>query len=538
MSKSLFGFTIVLMLSVLRLSAQTESKDVTITSSGSGATIEDAKQSALRSATEQAFGAFISSKTEMFNDQVVADQMASVSSGNIKSFEILNQDQLPDGRWGVTLKAVVSVDKLTSFVQAKGIAIEVKGGMFALNIKQQLLNEQGEIHAVAEMVGLLHEPMQMSFDYNIKSSDPKSLDSESNNWEIPLEVTAICNKNMEFCNKYLVKTISAISLSSEEVETYTNLNKEVFPLIIKSAESLDTFYLRKKTSATLIKSFINNWGFYVKNYHIDSGTKYFHEINNKSTIHKYARIEEIELIDGKRFNATIITCLNKGMEAGNFILKDNLSLSQIENITGYKVNSKGVISNFKNGGFTIQNEDGKSIIIALLDIDAANWSDVIKFYDTFSINGYSDWRLPNKEELNIFSRSFIYNNLIGQNKYLDNYWCLGCSIKNNPKSIIRPFRSTPPLENSEAHEIPSNSQYRIKYPAMARENGIQGKVTISFVVGADGIAKNFKIIENVGGGCAEEVISFIKYKNWYPKIVDGRPVESQTMEQSYNFKLN
>ena len=44
---------------------------------------------------------------------------------------------------------------------AKGIAIEIKGGMFALNIKQQLLNEQGEINAVSEMVGLLHEAMQI-----------------------------------------------------------------------------------------------------------------------------------------------------------------------------------------------------------------------------------------------------------------------------------------------------------------------------------------------------------------------------------------
>jgi hypothetical protein len=50
---------------------QEASKDVVITASGSGATIENAKQAALRSATEQAFGAFISSKTEVFNDQEI-----------------------------------------------------------------------------------------------------------------------------------------------------------------------------------------------------------------------------------------------------------------------------------------------------------------------------------------------------------------------------------------------------------------------------------------------------------------------------------
>ena len=146
MKNSTLTFIIRIVLKFATISyGQTENKDVSITASGSGKTLEDAKQAALRSATEQAFGAFISSKTEMFNDQVVADQMASVSSGNIKSYEVLNQDQLPDGRWVVTLKTLVSVDKLTSFVKAKGIAIEINGGMFALNIKQQALNEQGEV---------------------------------------------------------------------------------------------------------------------------------------------------------------------------------------------------------------------------------------------------------------------------------------------------------------------------------------------------------------------------------------------------------
>jgi len=135
--------------------SQTENKDVTITTVGSGKTIEESTQSALRSAIEQAFGAFISSKTEIVNDALIRDEIISVSNGNIKSYEIINQDQLPDGRWGVSIKSVVSVDKLTSFVQAKGIAVEIKGGLFARNVKQQLINEQGEVKAVSEMVGLL-----------------------------------------------------------------------------------------------------------------------------------------------------------------------------------------------------------------------------------------------------------------------------------------------------------------------------------------------------------------------------------------------
>ena len=48
--------------------AQDADKTVTLVVSGQGKTQDEAKQVALRSAIEQAFGAFISSKTEIIND--------------------------------------------------------------------------------------------------------------------------------------------------------------------------------------------------------------------------------------------------------------------------------------------------------------------------------------------------------------------------------------------------------------------------------------------------------------------------------------
>ena len=102
--KSTLLFLIVFF-SFLNLSAQETSKNVSIIVTGSGKTQDDAKQSALRSAIEQAYGAFISSKTEVLNDNLVSDQITSIANGNIQSFEILNEAQLPDGSWGNTLKA-------------------------------------------------------------------------------------------------------------------------------------------------------------------------------------------------------------------------------------------------------------------------------------------------------------------------------------------------------------------------------------------------------------------------------------------------
>lgn len=98
------SFIVIFFSSFNILIVQELDKIVIITVTGYGTTLENAKQTALRSAIEHAFGAFISSKTEILNDKVVADEMSSVSSGNIQSFSILNESQLSDGSWGSVKK--------------------------------------------------------------------------------------------------------------------------------------------------------------------------------------------------------------------------------------------------------------------------------------------------------------------------------------------------------------------------------------------------------------------------------------------------
>ena len=65
----------------------------------------------------------------------------------------------------------------------------------------------------------------------------------------------------------------------------------------------------------------------------------------------------------------------------------------------------------------------------------------------------------------------------------------------------------------------------IKYPQIARETGIQGRVFIGFVVGPDGSVSNVKLLRGIGGGCDEEAMRVVKsMPKWKPGKQRGKAV--------------
>lgn len=65
----------------------------------------------------------------------------------------------------------------------------------------------------------------------------------------------------------------------------------------------------------------------------------------------------------------------------------------------------------------------------------------------------------------------------------------------------------------------------IKYPAMARESGIQGRVFVNFVVESDGSVSNVKVLRGIGGGCDEEAVRVVEaMPKWTPGRQRGKAV--------------
>lgn len=65
----------------------------------------------------------------------------------------------------------------------------------------------------------------------------------------------------------------------------------------------------------------------------------------------------------------------------------------------------------------------------------------------------------------------------------------------------------------------------IKYPVVAQENGIQGKVYVSFVVGKDGRVSNARVIRSIDPALDEEALRVVNsLPIWKPGRQQGKPV--------------
>ena len=240
-------------------------KTVTLTVSGTGKTIEEARLNALRSAIEQAFGAFISSKTEILNDNLVKDEIVSIASGNVQKYDVVSQVELPNAGYAITLSATVSIDKLTTFAESKGVVVEFKGGMFGATIKLQKLNEESEYISIKNLLVQTLTILESTYNYSLKVNEPKLV--EGDNYSILFEVSANSNDNYVNLWNFFKKTIKQISLNENDALAIKSTGKKIWYLQVdnenlklRNRKSLEAFF-----NFSMLSSLIASNSFNLKN---------------------------------------------------------------------------------------------------------------------------------------------------------------------------------------------------------------------------------------------------------------------------------
>lgn len=87
------------------------------------------------------------------------------------------------------------------------------------------------------------------------------------------------------------------------------------------------------------------------------------------------------------------------------------------------------------------------------------------------------------------------------------------------------IQKLPSFPGGEA-ELQKFLRDNISYPAIARENNIQGTAALSFVVNKDGSISSVTILKDPGGGCGKEAVRVVgMMPKWAPGEANGNPVK-------------
>jgi hypothetical protein len=227
--KSVFQAFLLVLISVIEVQAQ-ESKGVDLVHVkvvASGKTEALAVTEALRSALTQTSSVFISSNTTLINDELAKDQISMINNGSIVDYKIVDRVVKDDGTVFLTCNVTVSVNRLGSFVESFGGSTELKGGIFAGNIKIIELNRMAEEKAIEDLLLVSKEILKTAFNYSITNGEPRN---NNGKWEVPLTIQVQKNKNYnQFC-EFFYKSIVSISMDSSALKSYLKLNLPTFSI--------------------------------------------------------------------------------------------------------------------------------------------------------------------------------------------------------------------------------------------------------------------------------------------------------------------
>lgn len=198
--------------------------DVKLVVSGDGTTKEEATHIALRSAIEQAYGVFVSANTEILNDELVKDEIATVTSGNVKSFKELNSVALANGQYSVTLEAIVSTKKLASYAASKGASCEFAGATFGANLKLIKLNQENTRIALEHLTNQCKAMIPSLFEPALNVTDPTADGKVS--MTIEFYSTSV---TYDFCS-LISSTLRALQLTKVQEEQANSMNITVYPI--------------------------------------------------------------------------------------------------------------------------------------------------------------------------------------------------------------------------------------------------------------------------------------------------------------------
>lgn len=220
---------------------------------GGGKTINDATLDALRNGIEEAYGAFISSNTKIFNDRQISDEIVSISSGNIVAYKVISSDQI-NGNWAVTVEAELSQSNLATFAYSKGYSssASINTSAYAMDIKLKQVYADNRRKAIRNLEEYFVSVAPFCFDYFAEISEPDA-SYYGGWWDIWVDVGYRFNENYYKAMSYVNQNFKSMG------ETIPR--ELIFELSAIIRETADNNYILFRDGKDITKQDSGNFSF-------------------------------------------------------------------------------------------------------------------------------------------------------------------------------------------------------------------------------------------------------------------------------------
>jgi hypothetical protein len=371
-------------------------KTISVIVDGEGRTQKEAQKNAFGNALVQILTSLGNLTKGEQNNRLIDE------TNSIKSYKIVRETELENGKWLCTLNAIISISNLSKIVESKGGEVSIRGGLYALIIKQQSINAQNEEKIIQQLLKDLHVKFQSCFNYSIASETPMPIgDSPLNNnaenlFKIPLIITVSANSNIELSAQNFNYIVNAVSLSNSEIEQFQEFSIPYYTLSYKINSIPFIAYFRSKTSMNDLMAWALNWSTYTKHFNVfikgqstpinvnystkessskneakwvlnDENGMVFEKRkakssssgNNDQNLSQYNRFEKHEFLHYGN-NKALIEFPLTNQKVMQYFVENQYTLMQLQNIEGFRI----APNNEKLEPYNHSNQNQNSVVFA------------------------------------------------------------------------------------------------------------------------------------------------------------------------------
>ncbi|KAA5537207.1 energy transducer TonB [Taibaiella lutea] len=111
---------------------------------------------------------------------------------------------------------------------------------------------------------------------------------------------------------------------------------------------------------------------------------------------------------------------------------------------------------------------------------------------------------------------------------------LSLSVPVHAQKRISKEQSSKKTANIRDAEFPGGKEQlkkyltdNLRYPEQAKEDGIEGRVFLSFIITEKGKIEDIRIVRDLVAGCGAEALRVIKQMPlWHPALLKGKPIRT------------